>query len=926
MPDDNKYPEQRARDNIDRLLREAGWVVQDMKELNSWAGQGVAVREFPIPGGKIDYVLYVDRKIVGTLEAKKEGEVLTNVEPQTKRYSDGIAAIAEEKGYPYADPIPFHYISTGAETRFVDLRDTKPRPRDLFAFFKPETLSRWLAEGSSLRGRLRTLPELDPTGLRPVQVEAITGLESSMAAARQKALVKMSGGAGKTYVGVATSYRLLKNGGAKRILFLVDRRNLGRQAYDEFFNYLTPDDGRRFGEIYNIQLLRSNTIDEAASVVITTMQRLYRILKGEAETEEDIEEQSMFEMEAQADETPLEVVYRPEVPIELFDAMWIDECHRSIYGKYGQVLDYFDAFKVGLSATPIGATYGYFDGNVVTDYTYQQSVIDDINVDFQVYRIKTEISEHGATIARGETVQVFDKASHKKTYKEMDDALTYDKAKLDRAVVAPDQIRTVIKTFKEKLPEIFPGRQEVPKTVIFCKDDLHAENVLKVVRDVFGADWNFAQKITYKSEGDSDDLIRDLRNTPDFRIAVTVDQISTGTDIRPLECLVFMRYVGSRTHFDQMKFRGVRKCDPTELKAVTGSAETKDHFVLVDCVGVTDEERAWIEAKPLDQKPTVPLKSLLDDLAKGITKPELLSTIAARLSRLDKRLSDEQRDEAEKKIGSSLHDAASALVEASSEEKVELVAKAALQQKGEEREPTEQEIEAAREQLVVAAVSLLMKAEARKTILSLQSSIEQIIDLERQDSVIHAGPVDRHEAEEVVQTFKKFIDEKHDDYVALKVFYSRPYGRRITLGEIKKLAEAIKSPPYLLTPQKVWEAYEKLEASKVKGQGGKLPADLVSLLRFTLGEDEELLPHKEIVRLRFDMWLRDQGGSEKFSAEQLRWLEMVRDHMEESLLIEKDDFELAPFVQEGGLYGAAAVFGDQLDSLLDSLNESLVAV
>ena len=931
MSDENKYPEQRARDTIDRLLDDAGWAVQKLSKLDRFAKQGVAAREFPIPGGFIDYVLYVDGEIVGTIEAKPEGVVLTNVEPQSKRYTEGIASEAKEQGYPHGETIPFHFISTGKETTFLDLRDPKPRPRNIFAFYKPKTLAGWLAEGSSLRARLQGLPPLAPEGLRPVQIEAINGLEDSMKAARQKALVKMSGGAGKTYVGVATSYRLLKDADAKRILFLVDRRNLGKQAYDEFFNYVTPDDGRLFGEIYNIQRLTSNTIDPASDVVITTMQRLYRILKGEAETEDEIEEQSLFELEAQADETPVEIAYRPDVPVELFDAMWIDECHRSIYNKYGQVLDYFDAFKLGLTATPTGATYGYFEGNVVTDYTYEESVIDGINVDFEVYRIKTDITEHGATIERGDTVQVLDKATHERTYKEMDDALTYDKAKLDRAVVAPDQIRLVIKTFKEKLPEIFPGRTEVPKTVIFCKDDLHAENVLRVVRDVFDLDWDeaqktsFAQKITYKSEGDSDDLIRDLRNTPDFRIAVTVDQVSTGTDIRPLECLIFMRYVGSRTQFDQMKFRGVRTIDPTELKAVTGSAETKDHFVLVDAVGVTDEGRAWTETKPLDSKRTVPLKAMLGDIARGVTKPELLTSVAARLARLEKRLSDDQRAEVEEKLGRSLHETATALVEAGSEEKIEFAAKNALEAKGETREPNEQEIETMRKQLIEVAVAPL-SADARETILTLQRSIQQIIDLERQDKLISVGPVDRNGAEEIIQTFERFLEEHRDEFVALRAFYSRPYGSRITLSEIKKLADAIKSPPYLLTPEKIWQAYEKIEADRVKGHGGKIPADLVSLLRFTLGDEgEDLVPHREIVRLRFDLWLREQGGPEKFTAEQMHWLEMVRDHMEESLTIDKDDFDLDPFVQEGGMVAAQRVFGPDLEKLLDQLNEKLVA-
>jgi type I restriction enzyme R subunit len=941
MSSDNRQPEEIAREHIDQLLRQAGWVIQGRKQINLHAGRGVAVREFPIPGGEIDYLLYLDRKVIGAIEAKKYGETLTGVEPQSKRYSDGFQAVADEKGYPCWElPLPFHYISTGIETVLVDLRDPAPKPRDLFAFHKPKTLAAWVQEGSALRKRLQLLPPLNGDGLRDVQVQAITNLERSLAAAKPKALTKMSGGAGKTYVGAAESYRLLKFAGMRRILFLVDRRNLGRQAYDEFTNWITPDDGRKFGEIYNIQLLRSNAIDPAASVVITTMQRLYAILRGEAETDDEIEESSLFELESGVDQTPVEVVYRPDLPIELFDFIWIDECHRSIYGKYGQVLDYFDAFKSGLTATPTGITYGYFDGNVVTDYSYEQSVIDGINVDFKVFRIKTEISESGSVIGQGETVRLRDRATRKTSYLELDEELDYDEKKLDRQVVARDQIRTIIRTFKAKLPEIFPGRTEVPKTVIFCKDDSHAEDVLKIVRDVFDADWYFAQKITYKSQGNTDDLIRDMRNDPRFRIAVTVDQISTGTDIKAIECLIFMRYVGSRSHFDQMKYRGVRTIDTTDLKAVTGSADEKTHFVLVDCVGVSDDDRAWTETKPLDRDPTVPLKKLLEQLAMGVAKPELLTTLAARLALLDKRLSDNQKAEVDAKTGTSLTGIAELLVEAADPNKAELDAKAALGEaddgvpsggevvflEGREViEPNEGQVAEAREKLVAVAVEPLMKPEVRQLITTLQKTVEQVIDLVSQDKLLFAGPVDRGGAEEIVKSFKEFIEAHNDEYVALKALYSAPYRRRLTLSEIKKLAEAIKSPPYFLTPEKVWEAYEKIEASRVKGHGGKIPADLVSLLRFTLGQDDELVPHREIVRLRFDLWLQEQGGPDKFSAEQLRWLEMVRDHMEESLTIEKDDFDLEPFLQEGGMVGARRAFGQELETLLEQLNDMVVA-
>ncbi len=922
VTDDYLTPEQRARqENIDQLLRDAGWTVQRFRQMDINAARGVAVREFPTPSGPVDYLLYVDAQAIGTLEAKKEGVTLTSVEPQSKRYSDSFAAAAAEHGYPYWQlPLPFHYMSTGVETAFVDLRDPEPRPREVFAFHRPETLAEWAAQDASLRARLQTLPPLDPTGLRDAQVAAIRGLELSYGENKPRALVHLTVGAGKTYVAVANSYRLLKYAGAKRILFIVDRRNLGKQAYDEFTGYILPDDGRKFGEVYNIQLLRSNTIDPAATIVITTLQRLYSILRGETELDEELEDESLFELERGADETPVDVVYTEKVPIELFDFIWIDEAHRSIYGKYGQVLDYFDAYLNGLTATPNAFTYGYFHGNVVTEYTYEESVIDNINVDFTVYRIRTEITDAGSEIAKGETVQVRDRYTRKQAYRELDDEMTYDAQKLDRAVVAPDQIRTVVRTFKEKVcTEIFPGRREVPKTVFFCKDDNHAEDVLKVVREEFNAGWEFARKITYKSEGKTEDHIRDLRNDPRFRIAVTVDQVSTGTDIRPLECLVFMRFVKSRTLFEQMKGRGVRTIDPNDLQAVSGSAASKDHFVIVDCVGVTDEDRAWTEAKPLDRDPTTPLKTLLQQMAMGIAKPELLSSVASRLNRLEKRLDPEQLQGVEEALGQPVKDVARALVRAADPDHHEQVAAAEL-----EREPTEAEVAEAGKKIVREALQPLQNPAAREAILNAQAQLEQVIDIAARDELLYAGPVDRAGAEQVVKSFRQFLEDHRDDYVAIQALYSQPYSRRITLAEIKQLAEAIKAPPWYLTPEKVWDAYEQLEQSKVRGHGGKIPADLVSLLRFTLGQDDELLPHRDLIQLRFDLWLTEQGGTERFTPAQMRWLEMICDHLEESLTFERDDFDLDPFAQAGGLVGAYQAFGDELQPLIDELTEKLV--
>lgn len=921
-------PEQQARVEIDRKLDAAGWAVQDFREMDLSAGSGVAVREFPTATGPADYLLYGDRKALGTIEAKKDGTPLLGVESQSDRYTEGFSTTAKRKRLPFWRlPLPIHYMSTGKETLFANRLDPDYRPREVFSFHRPETLIEITRSGETLRQKLRQMPQLNEDGLWQNQVEAIKGLERSFAEGRPRALVPQTMGSGKTTIARAEAYRLIRFGGANRLLFLVDRINLGEQALREFSNYVTPDDRRKLGELYTVQLLRSNRIDPAASVVITTIQRLYSMLRGEEELDPDLEAESVFEqVGASMDLEQLPVSYQPSIPIELFDFIFTDESHRSIYGRWGQVLDYFDAFLVGLTATPSKFTYGYFQGNVVAPYSHEQSVIDGVNVDYTVYRIETEVTKGGSTVEAGEWVRVRDRLTREQAFKELEDELSYDASKLDRAVVAEDQIRTVVRAFRDKLlTEIFPGRTEVPKTVVFCKHDNHAEDVLRIIREEFGRGSEFARKITYRTEGSSQQHIQDFRTDPKFRIAVSVDQVSTGTDIKPIECLLVMRFVQSRSLWEQMKGRGVRKIEANEFWAVTPGARekgvVKDHFVIVDCVGLTDEDRAWAETRPLDRKPTVPLKNLLQDIAQGITSDDLLSTVAARLTRLRDKLTEDEEEEVAQLAGVSLHDIAERLVHSTDAPSVSDAAKASLD---EDRDPTDAEVAATKEQLVDQAVAPLLKAEVRNKVLLLQTQTEQIIDIASQDKLVSAGFIDSGEAKALVEGFESWIRDHHDEYVALKAYYEQPYERRPTLADIKDLAHAIEAPPLNFMPRRLWEAYRKVDQSKVKGDGGKVMADIVSLVRFAVGRDRELTPHAEQVRLRFDIWLQEQESNGRhFSAIQRGWLMMVRDHMATSLTIEPDDFDLEPFAQEGGLAAAHEVFGDDLNRLLDELNGTL---
>ena len=920
-------PEAKARVEIDRMLDLAGWKVQKANEVNLAAARGVAIREFVLkpPHGRVDYLLFVDRKAAGVIEAKKEGETLTGVAWQSAKYLEGLPDWVESA---VDGPLAFAYQSTGVETRFTNTRDPEARSRQVFWFHRPETLAEWIDQigeggaGQTFRQRLQEFPLLASTGLWPAQLTAIRNLEESFADNRPRALIQMATGAGKTFTAANVAYRLVKFADARRVLFLVDRANLGRQTLKEFQAFSTPDDGRKFTDLYNVQHLSTNVIDPVARVTIVTIQRLYSVLQGEAELDPELDEHSAYDLMPAA---PVPVEYNPTVPIETFDVVVVDECHRSIYGVWRQVLDYFDAFIVGLTATPNKQTFGFFNQNLVMEYTHERAVADQVNVDFDVYRIRTEITEKGSTIDAGLVTSFRNRQSRALRWEKLDDEVSYGAEKLDRAVVAKDQIRTVIRTFKERLfTEIFPGRTEVPKTLIFAKDDSHADDIVQIAREEFGKGDDFAVKITYKSTGRKpDEMIASFRNSYNPRIAVTVDMIATGTDVRPLECVFFMRSVKSRTYFEQMKGRGVRVINNADFQAVTPDAKAKSRFVVVDAVGVTETDLA--DTQPLDREPTIPLDRLLKQVSFGKPDADLVSTLAGRLARLDRQLAKDDRAELEALAGQSLQQLTRAMVEAIDPDRQLETAREAT---GEEQ-PTEGQIEASRLQLLRAAVEPIAANPAlRERILEVRRSYEQTIDEFSKDQVLGAtysvGAAER--ARKTVESFREFIELHKDEITALEILYSQPYQRRLTFREIKELANAIGRPPYQWTPERLWQAYEALDRSRVRGSGGRVLTDIVSLVRFALDHDDELVPYPELVRERFAAWLVQQGNSGRsFSNDQVVWLERIRDHIAASLGITTADFDYTPLVEQGGIGKAYELFGEGLMPMIDDLNDALAA-
>ncbi|WP_205527423.1 DEAD/DEAH box helicase family protein [Teredinibacter turnerae] len=935
----NQNPEQIARDKIDDMLEAAGWTVS--KNLNT--GHNEAVREYQTDVGPADYVLFINRQAVGVIEAKREevAQNITDVEQQTEGY-----AKAKLKWVNNSQPLPFLYESTGVITRFTDTRDPKPRSREVFSFHRPETLQEWLEHPQSLRGRLQNIPPLNPDkkraselGLRNCQETAITNLEQSLKEDRPRALIQMATGAGKTYTAITAMYRILKYAKGKRILFLVDTKNLGEQAEQEMLTYVPNDDSRKFTELYTVQRLKSSFVPKDAQVCISTIQRMYSILKEE-ELDEALEETNPNEQVTKPKE-PMPVAYNPKVPLEFFDFIFIDECHRSIYNLWQQVLDYFDAYLIGLTATPDNRTYGFFKQNVVSDYSHERAVADGVNVGNEVFTIQTRIGQQGEVLKAKQQIERREKLTRKKRWEQQDEDEAYSAKQLDRDIVNPSQIRTVIKSFKNSLPDIFPGRKEVPKTLIFAKSDSHADDIIQCVREEFGEGNAFCKKVTYKVAKDKKDedgniiekgedpksVLAQFRNTYHPRIAVTVDMIATGTDVKSLECLVFMRDVKSRNYFEQMKGRGTRTQSLDELRKVTPSAvSAKTHYVIVDAIGVCSSLKT--NSQPLITKPSIPLKDLAMGVMMGASDTDTVSSLAGRLARLDKQLDVDDKKRIEKQSGGmGLTQIVGDLFSAIDADKVEdLACQLAGQPQG--TNPGDQKRDEAQAQLVKQAANVL-NGDLIDLLDNIRREKEQKIDHDNLDEVTkqewHKDSIDN--AQQLTKDFKQYLQDNKDEITALEIFFDQPQRRRdITYELIREVMDKLKNDKPNLAPLRIWQAYSQLENYQGQQPINELTA-LVALIRRVANIDISLSTYDATVRKNFQNWIMrtHAGGGQKFNEEQMQWLHMIREHIISSFHFERDDLEMAPFDAQGGLGKMHQLFGAEMDQLIEILNEELVA-
>lgn len=827
-------PEEKARVKIDQMFEDAGWKVVD-RDFYSPTITAAAIREGLMNGNReADYFLFINGMAVGVLEAKrKEVDVTTTVVcEQAEQYARGVP----KKYKAFSRPLPIIYLSNGEETYFRDFRDKDGELKEINRIHTPKEIVKMLGIDDPYAG----LPDLKKKGLRDCQYEAICELESSFRAGQKKALLALATGAGKTYTACMAAYRFLAFTPMKRILFLVDRNNLGKQAEGEFGMFRLTENGDPFNTIYTVNRLKSAKVPSDSNVVISTIQRLFSLLTG----------QEIIDNDDDDEDTTTEEVQLPgniTLPPDFFDLIIIDECHRSIYGNWKKVLDYFHTAKmIGLTATPVPETKAFFNNNIVVNYTLEQSIVDGVNVDARVYRIKTEATENGGAILKGDKLRRVTRYTGKVETIRNEESKNYTKEELNRSIINPAQIKLVLETYRDAVyTEMFtdPQREHnmdyLPKTLIFALNEIHANNIVTIAKEVFGrTDDKFVQKITYSS-GDSNELIRQFRNDKEFRIAVTCTLVATGTDVKPLEVLIFMRDVASDTLYKQMKGRGVRTIGDEQLRNVTPNAFSKDCFFLVDAVGVTESQKTVTSPINGETEQNITLKRLLELLTHGNVNDDYLRLIAAKLARIYNKCTDKQREEFERMAHSGMQEISADIFDAL--EKNTLPPYESIDEPNLERK-----------RLVAP---LTHHPEARQYLLILAAGFVETL-MPGEDQLISKG-FSQEDAKELTSAFERYCEEHRDEIEALRIIYNND-GTPLTYTMLKDLENKLKMANNRFQSSRIWNSYAIVNPNTVKKHTTKEEKEaltnIIQLVRFAIHQIEKLESLYPLAQQRFNLW------------------------------------------------------------------------
>ncbi len=837
-------PEEIAREKIDRALKRAGWAVVSREDYSPNL-HAAAIKESLLKGQReADYMLFLEGKAIAILEAKRDD---IDLEAAAAEQAEAYAHELLDWETYWEKPLPFVYLANGNSILFKNLKDDEPKYVNLNTIHSPEQMAKLAKISSYFVG----LPTLKKDKLRQCQYEAICNLESSFRQGQRRALICLATGAGKTFTACMAIYRLLTYTPARRILFLVDRNNLGRQAEGEFGTFDLTEKGEKFSNIYLTEFLRSTKVPSSANLVICTIQRLYSVLTGQ-ELQDDEDEESTFN---NTDSKRAKLAGQLHLPNDFFDFIVIDECHRSIYGRWRSVLDYFDKARIiGLTATPSEETKEFFNNNCVANYTLEKSIVDGINVDGRIYRIRTEVGDRGGQIEEGEKYTEVVKRTGEKREVRADELIPYSASDLDRAVTNPEQIKTVLEAYKKAIyTDLYPERAEldldyhyIPKTLIFAKNKSHARNIVEIIRHkVFpNQDPQFVQQIT-DGEGDSNALIRSFRNDKQFRIAVTVTLVATGTDVKPLEVLIFMRDVNSESLYIQMKGRGVRTINDDALRNVTPNANSKDLFYLIDAIGVTEHVKSANNRETIPQDGVnIPMPKLLEQITHGYLPDDNLRLLASRLSRIANKAERKEQDKFEDLTGTDLQTIASHIFEAAANGSLD-----------EEPFVDSNQPNLLRKRLVSTLTTGYKASEARKQLLDMNAGLVKILRPGR-DVLVESG-FSQEKARETVQAFEEYVQRHRDTEEAIKIIAENK-GEPITYAMLEDLKEKMAQADTRFRAALLWSAYATLQPDKVDKLKNELEKEaltnLIQLVRYALKITNKLYSLHATAKQRFELW------------------------------------------------------------------------
>lgn len=847
-------PEEKARIKIDKQLTDAGWDIVARDEYIPFNAS--AVKEALMQGNKeSDYLLFVDDKAIAVVEAKAEDNSLGDiVAQQAEWYSKNPQGWV---GLWFPNQIPFVYLANGNKIYFKNMLESDSEYVELSEMHSPKKMLQMLGEKSEYGA----LPRIEKKGLRDCQYDAEVKLEASLKAGRKKALAILATGSGKTYLACLASYRLLNYTPTKRVLFLVDRNNLARQTETEFSLFDRTEKQKPMNELYQInRLTKPENIQ--GDIIISTIQKLFAVLTGQTITEddEDKEDEKNGLKDVTKNEPAIVLGEDLKLPSDYFQFIIVDECHRSIYGKWKAVLDYFkDAKVLGLTATPTPEAYAYFNKNTVEEYTYEDSVVDGVNVPARVYRIITDATVHGGTINQGEIVKDINRSGEIVDEYKAQQRIDYTPNQLDRSVINPNQIESVLKSYMESIyNDLYPEREEnwnyIPKTLIFAKDDNHATKIVEIAKKVFAEKFpsgkvpdNFVQKITY-SAGDSNALIRELRTEKDFRIAVTVTLVATGTDVKPLEVVLFMNDVKSEVLYTQMKGRGCRTLNEDKLREITPNADNKNCFYIVDAVGVTESDKHIPQpgkgGKGGNPKP-LRLDQLLERLSHGEVSDDNLALLRDYCATIQKRYEDNPLFERHLNMfisdyGFSPRVLANNINQALSQNLL----------------PPYENISdenSARKNLIFCLMSNLS---ARKKLLEMLRGYYAVTP-EKEDEVIYKG-FSKETAKSFIANFEQYLNDNADKIEALRIIYNSE-DTVITYSMLTELQDKLIAENGQFTPYYIWKNYKILdnngnvEELDTK-QNIKALTHLIQLVRYAYRKSNKLVSLIKGYSQRFSLY------------------------------------------------------------------------